>query len=126
MSCSLSSDANSGLSRAMRDVFKAANPCINDDNFLGLFAASGCYLRDLYPKPVDHLDTKTRRQARVTGEQLFPKTHPASTKQDRTGAARDCESCCERGLAARWRGEIIEPPYPGRWRHHPAEFVKAL
>ena len=91
--------ANSGLYRAKRDVFKAANPCINDDNFLGLFAASGCYLTDLYPKPVDHLDTKSRRRARVTGEQLLPKNSSGFDQTRSHGAARDCESCCERGLA---------------------------
>jgi hypothetical protein len=118
---------NSGLYSAMRDVFKAANPCINDDNFLGLFAASGCYLTDLYPKPVEHLDTKSRRRARVTGEQLLSekliRLRPDKTAPVLRAIVSHVANAASR---ARWRGEIIELPYAGRWRHHRAEFVKAL
>jgi hypothetical protein len=33
-----------------------------------------------------------------------------------------------RAAAARagWHGEILQLPYPGRWCHHRAKFVKAL
>jgi hypothetical protein len=55
----------------MRGAFKAVNAQMDDGEFLILFQASGCYLTDLYPKPVDHLDIKSRRRARVAGEQLL-------------------------------------------------------
>jgi len=41
--------ANSGLYRAMRDAFRTVDPQIDDENFLSLFQALGCYLTDLSP-----------------------------------------------------------------------------
>src|SRR5215468_8486703 len=64
---------NSGLYRAMREAFAAIDPRINDENFLSVFEASGCYLTDLCPKPVDQLDAESRRRARVAGEALLSK-----------------------------------------------------
>jgi hypothetical protein len=54
---------DSGLYRAVRDAFQAADPLITDDNFLHVFEESGCYLIDLCPEPVDRLDSKQRRAA---------------------------------------------------------------
>lgn len=119
--------ANSGLYRAMRDVFKAVNPQINDDNFLSLFQASGCYLTDLYPKPVDHLDGKARRRARLAGEQLLSETLIRLRPEKIAPVLRTIVSHVANAASqANWRGEIIELPYPGRWYRHRAEFVKTL
>jgi hypothetical protein len=119
--------ADSGLYRAMRDVFKAASPRINDDNFLSLFQASGCYLTDLCPKPVDHLDTKSRQRARVAGEELLSQKLIRLRPRKIAPVLRAIVSHVANAASrAKWRGEIIELPYPGRWHRHRAEFAKAL
>ena len=94
--------ANSGLYRAMRDAFIAVYPRTNDENFLELFQASGCYLTDLCPKPVDHLNEKLRRRSSESRRRnSFGKTHPASTGEDCACAACDQESRREGGLASK-------------------------
>jgi hypothetical protein len=119
--------ANSGLFRAMRDVFKAVNPRVNDDNVLRMFQASGCYLTDLYPNPVDHLDAKSRRRARVAGEELLSERLILLRPKKVAPVLRAIVSHVSNAVSrAKWRGEIIELPYPGRWHRHRAEFVKAL
>ena len=119
--------ANSGLYRAMRDVFKAVNASINDENFLSLFQASGCYLTDLCPKPVDHLDPGSRRRARIAGEALLSETLIRLRPEKIAPVLRAIVSHVANAASrANWRGEIIELPYPGRWYRHRAEFVKAL
>jgi hypothetical protein len=118
---------NSGLYRAMRDAFKAVNPRINDDNFLSLFQASGCYLTDLCQKPVDHLDTKSRRRARVAGEQLLSENLIRLRPEKIAPVLRAIVSHVANAASqAKWRGGIIELPYPGRWHRHRVEFVKVL
>jgi hypothetical protein len=119
--------ANSGLYRAMRDAFRAVDQRINDANFLSVFQASGCYLTDLCPKPVDQLDAKSRRRARVAGEKLLSekliRLQPAKIAPVLRAIANHVAKAA---LRANWRGEIIELPYPGRWHRHRVEFSKAL
>ena len=112
---------------AMRDAFGTIDPRIDDQNFLRLFQDSGCYLTDLCPKPVDHLDSGSRQRARVAGEPLLPEElHSASTGEDCASATCDCASRREGSFWANWRGEIIQLLHPGRWHHHRAEFLQAL
>lgn len=119
--------ANSGLYRAMRDAFKVVDPRINDDNFLSLFQASGCFLADLYPKPVDHLDAKSRRRARVAGEQLLSEKLIRLRPEKIAPVLRSIVShVANAAVRANWRGEIVELQYPGRWHHRRTEFAKAL
>lgn len=119
--------ANSGLYRAMRDIFKAVNPRIDEANFLSLFQASGCYLTDLYPKPVDHLDTESRRRARVAGEALFSEKLIRLRPEKLAPVLRAIVIHVANAAArANWRGEIIELTYPGRWHRHREESVKGL
>jgi hypothetical protein len=119
--------ANSGLYRAMRDAFRAADPRIDDENFLESFQASGCYLTDLYPKPIDQLDSKSRRRARVAGEEILSKKLVRLRPEKIAPVLRAIANhVANAALQANWRGEIIELPYPGRWHRHRAEFVKAL
>lgn len=63
--------ANSGLYRAMRDAFNRVDPRIDGNNFLKVFQASGCYLIDLCPRPVDRMEPESRRRARLAGERLL-------------------------------------------------------
>lgn len=44
---------DSGLYRAMVQVFETAGARISNQTFLEVFRASGCYLVDLWPTPVD-------------------------------------------------------------------------
>lgn len=119
--------ANSGLYRAMRDAFSAVNPRIDDTNFLRLFQASGCYLTDLYPAPVDHLDEKLRRRARVAGEDTLSEELMRLRPEKIAPLLRAITNHVKHAaVRAKWRGEIIELPYPGRWHHHRVEFLKAL
>jgi hypothetical protein len=118
---------NSGLYRAMREAFKVVDPRINDENFLTMFQASGCYLTDLCPEPVDQLDVASRRRARLAGERLFSKKLIHLRPERIAPMLRTIANHVANAAArADWHGEIIELPYPGRWFRHRAEFVKAL
>src|SRR5580693_7073198 len=55
--------ADSGLYRAVRDVFLNALPAFRAGDFLESFQAHGCYLVDLCGSPVDRLSLKKRKQA---------------------------------------------------------------
>jgi hypothetical protein len=98
----------------MRGAFKAVNAQMDDGEFLILFQASGCYLTDLYPKPVDHLDINHAGGLASPGNSFFLKTHPASTREDCTGAALDCESCCERRFAGKLARRDHRTTVPGK------------
>jgi hypothetical protein len=57
--------ANSKLYDATREAFEAAIPALRRaDDFLEAFKRLGCYLEDLSPVPVNHLDLKDREQRR--------------------------------------------------------------
>jgi hypothetical protein len=119
--------ANSGLYRAMRDAFRAVDLRINDENFLGLFQASGCYLTDLFPRPVDQWDSEARRRARVAGEELLSEKLIRLRPEKIAPVLRAiANNVANAALRANWRGEVIELPYPGRWHRHRGEFLDAL
>lgn len=119
--------ANSGLYRAMRDAFIAVCPRTDDENFLDLFQASGCYLTDLYPKPVDHLNEKLRRRARILGEEILSEQLIRLRPEKIAPVLRVIRSHVEKAaLRAHWHGQIIKLPYPGRWHRHRVDFLKAL
>jgi hypothetical protein len=53
------------LYEATREAFEAAIPALRRaDDFLDVFKRLGCYLEDLSPVPVNHLDLKDREQRR--------------------------------------------------------------
>jgi hypothetical protein len=57
--------ANSKLYDATREAFEAAIPALRRaDDFLEAFKRLGCYVEDLSPVPVNHLDLKDRKQRR--------------------------------------------------------------
>lgn len=57
--------ANSKLYDATREAFEAGIPALRRrDDFLDAFKRLGCYLEDLSPVPVNHLDLKDREQRR--------------------------------------------------------------
>jgi hypothetical protein len=118
---------NSGLYRAMRQAFEEVNPRIDDQNFLSVFRASGCYLTDLYPKPVDRLDSESRRRARIAGEKLLSQELIELRPHRIAPLLRAIAGHVTRAAArANWQGEITPLPYPGRWVHLRAEFGRAI
>ena len=111
----------------MREAFKAVDARINDENVLDLFQASGCYLVDLYPMPVDRLDAESRRRARIAGERLLSKRLIELGPMKIAAVVRAiADHVTNAAVSANWRGEILQLPYPGRWSRHRAKFVKAL
>jgi hypothetical protein len=118
---------NSGLYRAMRDAFQSIDPSIDDENFLAAFQASGCYLTDLCPEPVDNLDSEPRQDARRAGESALSRTivqlQPAIVAPVLRSIAGNVTQACAR---TDWQGPIIHLPYPGRWRRHRNAFIDAL
>ena len=120
---------DSGLYRAIRDTFVAAIPSLQSskDEFLESFRAMGCYLVDLCGKPVDRMDSRSRRCICKAGEtrlarrlrQLRPKiviTVVLSIGRN----VRRAEAC------AMWSGQHMELPYPGRWYRFRMAFRRKL
>ena len=118
---------DSGLYRAMRDVFLAADPSLSAAKFLAAFRASGCYLIDLCPDPVDRFEPLARRAACRTGE--VPLTRAIARLQPLTivTVVRSIEANAVRAAAgADWHGQFLHLPYPGRWSRFRDQFVKEL
>jgi hypothetical protein len=118
---------NSGLYRAMRAAFQNAYAKVDDENFLAVFRARGCYLTDLSREPVDHLDPPLRRAMRSDGEKFlareFIRLQPTIIAPLLRSIADNVENAAAR---ANWQGQILLFPYPGRWSHYREAFIKAL
>lgn len=118
---------DSGLYRAMREVFQMIDPSIPEATFLNVFQESGCYLFDLCPEPVDHLSATARRDAcRLAQNNLsrvIGRLQPAMIAT----LLRSIESNVLASITiSRWRGSVLHLPYPGRWKHHREVFVREL
>jgi hypothetical protein len=118
---------DSGLYRAIRDAFRALDPGITDETFLSVFQNSGCYLIDLCPRPVDHLDRQSRRLAHLESEpsacQKIKKLQPQSIVILVRSIRRNVERAAS---CAGWHGCLTDLPYPGRWLRHRKIFLDAL
>lgn len=118
---------DSGLYRAMRDAFQATDPSITDANFLSRFKASGCYLMDLCPEPVDQLDAKARRAACVASEASLTRTIAKLHPPVIATVVRSIEINVRRAAnGADWQGKFLHLPYPGRWASHRDVFIRRL
>jgi hypothetical protein len=118
---------DSGLYRAIREAFLAIEPSITDESFLSVFQESGCYLIDLCPRPVDHLDARSRRAACVANEASLCKTIGSLQPRAIVTLLRSIRGNVARAVScAGWQGSLLELPYPGRWRRHREIFVDAL
>jgi hypothetical protein len=119
--------ANSGLYRAMRMAFQAADTNVSDENFLAVFRSRGCYLTDLSHEPIDHLDPPLRRALRSNGERslarVINRLQPEIIAPVLRSIARNVEAATAR---ANWQGEVLQFPYPGRWSRHRDAFIEAL
>jgi len=111
----------------MRDAFRSVDPSINDENFLAVFKAAGCYLTDLCPEPVDHLNSKLREAARQAGEQLLTRKivqlQPETIAPVLRSIAQNVANAASNG---NWHGPIVHLPYPGRWYRHKNIFIETL
>lgn len=118
---------DSGLYRAMRDAFRTVDPSIDEASFLAVFRDSGCYLVDLCPEPVDHLDAKSRRAACQAGEASLARTIARLRPPSIATIVRSIEgNVLSAKTHAKWNGTIIHLPYPGRWSHLKQTFVEKL
>lgn len=118
---------NSGLYRAMRDVFAAVDPSVNDENFLETFQSSGCYLVDLCSQPVDQMSAPLRRATCRASEPFLARTIAHLRPQMIATMLRSIETSVSNAVAtASWTGPLLQLPYPGRWAHLEVEFVTRL
>jgi hypothetical protein len=118
---------DSGLYRAMREVFEAVEPAVNDETFLQIFQASGCYLIDLCPQPVDRMTRVLRRAACRASEESLARTIALLRPRMIVTTLRSIDDHVSRAAAqARWSGRSLQLPYPGRWAHLKREFVTGL
>ena len=107
---------DSGLYRAVRDAFTAAQPPQNGQSFLESFRRSGWYLVDLCSTPVNHLDRHARITAHDRGVPRLARTvrrlHPRAI----VVVVRMVGPRVRRAIQlADWTGTYVELPYPGRW-----------
>lgn len=118
---------NSGLYRAVRDVFAALDPFVNDENFLKVFQAAGCYLVDLCSQPVDRMSPSLRRATHRASERYLARTIARLHPQMIVTMLRSIEGSVSNAVAqASWSGPLLKLPYPGRWAHLKSEFVTRL
>jgi hypothetical protein len=119
--------ANTGLYRAIRSAFQLADPRITDHNFLAAFRAYGCYLTDVSHEPVNHLAPPLRRATVAAGEKTLAheiaSLRPVVIAPMLLSIAKNVNSAIAR---AKWQGELLQFPYPGRWIRHREEFIKTL
>jgi hypothetical protein len=106
---------NSGLYRAMRAAFQNADANVDEENFLQIFRAYGCYLTDLSHEPVDHLDPVLRRAMRSHGEKSLAREIMRLQPGIIAPVLRSITGNVENAAArAEWRGQILQFPDPGR------------
>lgn len=118
---------DSGLYRAMLQVFECVDPGISNETFLEAFQASGCYLVDLCPTPVDCLIPTRRRTARAANEESLARTIKRLRPRVIVITLRSIEGNVAKAIAqANWKGPTIHLPYPGRWTHLRGQFVDGL
>lgn len=118
---------DSGLYRATRDAFRVVEPTITDTNFLATFQASGCYLVDLCPEPVDDLDPRSRRAACRASEASMARTIARLQPAMIVTVVRSIEAIVARAaVRADWHGPLLHLPYPGRWARWRSEFAEKL
>jgi hypothetical protein len=118
---------DSGLYHAIRETFVRTFPESSEERFLEDFCSRGCYLVDLCGRAVDHLDQHDRLVARLRGEprlareiaDLSPELVVTVVKSIVPNVARAIES-------ARWHGELLSLPYPGRWYRYRKIFQDQL
>jgi hypothetical protein len=118
---------NSGLYRAVRDVFHTVDPSVNDDTFLVRFREYGCYLIDACLDPVDQLEPKARRAACIETEPSLSRCIRKLQPEMIVCLVRSIRENVEHAInMAHWHGPVLHLPYPGRWIRHREIFSAEL
>jgi hypothetical protein len=118
---------DSGLYRAMRDASRSLHSSPDKEDFLTWFQSSGCYLVDLCSHPVDHLDAKSRQEAHRSREAwLARRIRVWQPRVIVTLLLSIRESVHRAAHAAKWRGQCVDAPYPGRWLRHRLAFESSV
>lgn len=108
--------ADSGLYRAVQDVFAAVYTTPMRQSFLESFRHHGWYLVDLCGGPVDRLDRSARRAAHVAGVPQLARTVACLRPSAIVLVVRRISPQVRQALRrAGWAGTYVELPYPGRW-----------
>jgi hypothetical protein len=119
--------ADSGLYRAVRDAFAGVFPEDGEQDFLESFQSLGCYLVDLCGRPVDHLPRDQRLKACLDSEVRLAGILKRLGPEIVITVVRSISANVRRSQQrANWSGTTIELPYPGRWHHQRAAFLKEL
>ena len=120
-------DADSGLHRAVRDVFRSVYPPADDRSFLESFRDRGWYLVDLCRMPVNHLKPRARRQAHAKGVPGLARTLRRLRPSAVVLVVRMISpSVCHALQLAGWVGPYCELPYPGRWATARRDFANGF
>jgi hypothetical protein len=118
---------DSGLYRAVRDAFHLVDESIDDQNFLTVFQAAGCYLIDACSQPVDRMAPAARRTACLAGEALLSRRIRTLQPDSIVTLVSSIRENVERAaLRASWTGTMLTVPYPGRWIQHRKVFMELL
>lgn len=87
----------------------------------------GCYLIDLCPEPVDHLEAASRRiacrNAEVSLSKAIARLRPPVIATLVRSIERNVLNAAEH---AHWSGTMIHLPYPGRWSRLKKTFHEML
>jgi hypothetical protein len=119
--------ADSGLYRAIHEAFVTTLPALQSLEFLESFRDLGCYLVDLCAQPVDRMARKQRIQGCRDGEVRLGRMIKQLQPEIIITVVRSIAPNVKRAqYRAKWSGECLGLPYPGRWRDHRLAFVKAL
>jgi hypothetical protein len=87
----------------------------------------GCYLIDACAAPVDRLDARSRRVACRAGEPALARRIRHLEPAAIVTLVKSIRDNVQRAAGhARWRGPILEVPYPGRWASHRKIFRERL
>jgi hypothetical protein len=118
---------DSGLYRAIFEVFQGVDGGITHEAFPRVFSGCGCGLVDLCERPVDQLDEKARRIARTEAEPVLARRLAEMRPEAIITMLRAIAPNVHRATAAAgWTGRHTVLPYPGRWVRHREVFVREL
>jgi len=119
--------ADSGLYRAIREVFLLAFRDLREERFLESFQSLGCYLVDLCGRPVDRLSARSRRRVCAAGEIRLARKIRRLDPEMIVVVVRSIGDNVRRAAKnAGWTGLQIVLPYPGRWHRYRQEFRRKL
>lgn len=117
---------NSNLYRHTVRAFRAAFGERIGSNFLLSFAALGCYLDDLYLSPVDQMNRRDRRAARVAGEAPLSRRIRVYSPRAVIGIGYGCEPSFVRAhRAACVTAPLHVLPFPN-WPKQRQRYVEEL